>query len=91
MNGLMGAQGAGAWTDMQNAAAAAASFYQRQAGLAGSTGSVAFDPSSSGKVRGLPYRTSVSVGGISDEILRALSRFSCTSSALWGLMFRVTS
>lgn len=58
--GLMGTQGAGAWTDMQQAAAAAASFYQRQAGLTGSTGTVAFDPSSSSsKIRGLPYRTSV--------------------------------
>ncbi|KAG6551429.1 hypothetical protein Mapa_007075 [Marchantia paleacea] len=57
--GLMGTPGAGAWTDMQQAAAAAASFYQRQAGLTGSTGTVAFDPSSSSsKIRGLPYRTS---------------------------------
>jgi len=63
MSGLMGAQATtGSWADMQNAAAAAASFYQRQAaGLTGSTGSPvsSFDPSSSSKIRGLPYRTSV--------------------------------
>jgi len=63
MTGLMGAQAAtGSWADMQNAAAAAASFYQRQAaGLTGSAGSPvsSFDPSSSSKIRGLPYRTSV--------------------------------
>ena len=65
MTGLMGAQATtSSWADMQNAAAAAASFYQRQAaGLAGSPASVAsvtsFDPSSSSKIRGLPYRTSV--------------------------------
>ncbi|CAM6102293.1 unnamed protein product [Calypogeia fissa] len=58
MSGLMGTQGAGAWTDMQQAAAAAASFYQRQAGMTGSPGTVAFDPSSTAKIRGLPYRTS---------------------------------
>ncbi|KAL2634576.1 hypothetical protein R1flu_006055 [Riccia fluitans] len=57
ITGLMGTQGAGAWTDMQQAAAAAASFYQRQAGLTGSAGGMAFEPSSS-KIRGLPYRTS---------------------------------
>jgi len=62
MSGLMGAQATtGSWADMQNAAAAAASFYQRQAaGLTGSAGSPvsSFDPSSSSKIRGLPYRTS---------------------------------
>ncbi|KAG0623825.1 hypothetical protein M758_3G204800 [Ceratodon purpureus] len=62
MTGLMGAQATtGSWADMQNAAAAAASFYQRQAaGLTGSGGSPvsSFDPSSSSKIRGLPYRTS---------------------------------
>ncbi|CAM6037574.1 unnamed protein product [Sphagnum compactum] len=66
LTGLMGTQAAtGSWADMQNAAAAAASFYQRQAAsLAGSPATVAssitaFDPSSSSKIRGLPYRTSV--------------------------------
>jgi heterogeneous nuclear ribonucleoprotein F/H/epithelial splicing regulatory protein 1/2 len=65
LTGLMGTQAAtGSWADMQNAAAAAASFYQRQAAsLAGSPATVAssitaFDPSSSSKIRGLPYRTS---------------------------------
>uniref|UniRef100_A0A7I4A7R3 RRM domain-containing protein n=1 Tax=Physcomitrium patens TaxID=3218 RepID=A0A7I4A7R3_PHYPA len=61
MTGLMGAQAStGSWVDMQNAAAAAASFYQRQAaGLTGSPASVSsFEPSSSAKIRGLPYRTS---------------------------------
>jgi hypothetical protein len=65
MTGLMGAQATtGSWADMQNAAAAAASFYQRQAaGLTGSAGSPvsSFDPSSSSKIRGLPYRTSVRI------------------------------
>lgn len=64
MTGLMGAQATGSWADMQNAAAAAASFYQRQAaGLGGSPASVAsvssFDPSSSSKIRGMSYRNSV--------------------------------
>lgn len=63
MTGLMGAQATGSWADMQNAAAAAASFYQRQAaGLGGSPASVpsvsSFDPSSS-KIRGMSYRNSV--------------------------------
>lgn len=67
MTGLMGAQATtGSWADMQNAAAAAASFYQRQAaGLTGSPASVsAFEPSSSSKIRGLPYRTSVRISHV---------------------------
>lgn len=67
MTGLMGAQAStGSWVDMQNAAAAAASFYQRQAaGLTGSPASVSsFEPSSSAKIRGLPYRTSVRISHV---------------------------
>lgn len=66
ITGLMGTQATtGSWAEMQNAAAAAASFYQRQAAsLAGSPATVAssvtaFDTSSPSKVRGVPYRTSV--------------------------------
>ncbi|EFJ14378.1 hypothetical protein SELMODRAFT_446014 [Selaginella moellendorffii] len=61
MAGLLGAQGAGAWTDIQNVAAAAASFYQRQAGLTGSTAAgLALDPSvAATKLRSIPYRTSL--------------------------------
>jgi heterogeneous nuclear ribonucleoprotein F/H/epithelial splicing regulatory protein 1/2 len=66
ITGLMGTQATtGSWAEMQNAAAAAASFYQRQAAsLAGSPATVAssvtaFDTSSSSKARGVPYRTSV--------------------------------
>jgi hypothetical protein len=65
ITGLMGTQATtGSWAEMQNAAAAAASFYQRQAAsLAGSPATVAssvtaFDTSSSSKARGVPYRTS---------------------------------
>ncbi|KAJ7526814.1 hypothetical protein O6H91_16G024000 [Diphasiastrum complanatum] len=49
--GLMGSQGVSAWAEMQNAAVAAASFYQRQvSGLGGPSNNMAFDSSSS-KIR----------------------------------------
>eukprot|EP00249_Psilotum_nudum_P017256 c26237_g1_i1 orf=591-1967(-) len=57
MGGLMGTQGAGTWAEMQNSAAATASFYQQQAGLASSAGNSAFGPSAAGRFRGAPYRS----------------------------------
>lgn len=55
--GSLISQGSGSWMDMQNAAAVAANFYQRQAGLASSTGASGFDHSTSGKMQGAPYRS----------------------------------
>lgn len=56
MGGLMGRQGAGSWADFGNAAAMAASLYQRQSRFTGSTGAAAFDRSS-GKMQGAPHNS----------------------------------
>lgn len=52
----MGTQGVGAWISMQQAAPKTIMFYQRQARLTSSLGSVPFDPWPTTKILGLPYR-----------------------------------